>query len=120
MTKTTDTRLVLLHDTDNIFVCCQKISAGESIYLEGDTLIIKTDINVGHKLARNNISIKGKVYKYGASIGSAKADIEKADHVHLHNLKSDYMPSYQRSGVIDDSLSNTSSDTKSDASKVNA
>lgn len=100
----TDSRLVLLHNDDNIFVCCQKIFSGESIQLENHKAIIKTDIDVGHKLARNNINVTEKIYKYGVSIGSAKTDIKKADHVHLHNIKSDYMPSHDRSGLVDDSL----------------
>lgn len=94
----------MLHQNDNIFVCCQTISAGETVLLEGELLEVTTTIDVGHKLARWDIGVEDKIYKYGAAIGSAKADIRRADHVHLHNLKSDYMPSYQRNGVVDDSL----------------
>jgi hypothetical protein len=34
------------------------------------------------------------VLKYGVSIGSATADISLGEHVHLHNIKSDYTPTY--------------------------
>ena len=103
MTNNTDKRLLLLHRDDNIFVCCQKVMANETIELEGERLTLTADIDIGHKLARRPINTGEKVLKYGVSIGSAKTDIRRADHVHLHNLKSDYMPSYQRSGRIDDS-----------------
>ena len=104
MSHSTDKRLVLLHEDDNILVCCRRIAAGEVIRLNGQPQAIHSDIDVGHKLARVDIDITDKIYKYGAAIGSAKATIRRGDHVHLHNLKSDYMPSYQRSGLVDDSL----------------
>lgn len=112
MKTDTDKRLVLLHPNDNIFVCCQTISAGESVVLEGESLVIHSDIHVGHKLARSDIALQEKIIKYGASIGSAKASIQRAEHVHLHNIKSDYMPSYQRSGVVDDNLVQTKAEEK--------
>jgi hypothetical protein len=34
------------------------------------------------------------VIKYGVSIGSATRDIELGELVHLHNMKSDYLPTY--------------------------
>ena len=33
--------------------------------------------------------------KYGAPIGSATAAIAAGEHVHVHNMKSDYTPTYQ-------------------------
>lgn len=104
MNTQTDKRLVLLHANDNIFVCCQKITANENVVLDGENITVTVDINVGHKLARNDVLASEKIYKYGASIGSAKQDIVKGGHVHLHNLKSDYMPSYQRSGLVGDDV----------------
>ena len=32
--------------------------------------------------------------KYGVSIGSALRDIAAGEHVHLHNMQSDYLPTY--------------------------
>ena len=32
--------------------------------------------------------------KYGAVIGTATADIGRGEHVHTHNLESDYLPTY--------------------------
>ena len=103
MNDNTDKRLLLLHPADNVLVCCQKIEASETILLEGDHLTLPTTIDVGHKLARGNIGSGDKIFKYGAAIGSAKNNILRAEHVHLHNIKSDYMPSYQRSGIVTDS-----------------
>jgi len=72
------------------------------VALEGDSLTLVNDIDVGHKLARRNIKQGEKIIKYGASIGSAKADIQRGEHVHIHNLKSDYISSHVRSGRVSD------------------
>jgi len=37
-----------------------------------------------------------KVCKYGCPIGSATRPIEVGQHVHVHNLKSDYFPTFTR------------------------
>ena len=34
--------------------------------------------------------------KYGVSIGSALQGIHPGEHVHLHNMKSDYLPPHTR------------------------
>ncbi len=102
MTDSTDKRFILLHPDDNVYVCCQAVGANDVLVLEGDKFTLNEAIEVGHKLSRRAINTGEKIIRYGVSIGSAKADIARAEHVHLHNIKSDYMPSHQRSGIVDD------------------
>ena len=90
----TDPRLLLLHRDDNVFVLRDTISASEKILVEGQTIEVPLTIGMGHKLARRTIQPGDKVVKYGAPIGSATANIEQGDHVHLSNLKSDYTATY--------------------------
>ena len=52
---------------------------------------------MGHKIALRRIHSGEKVIKFGAAIGSAAATIEAGEHVHLHNLRSDYIPAHDRS-----------------------
>lgn len=91
-----DKRFVLLNSEDNVFVCCEKVYSGTNICLEDKTICLLTDINVGHKIARKNISLEQAIIKYGAPIGSAIQAINFGDHVHMHNMKSDYIPSHTR------------------------
>ncbi len=35
-----------------------------------------------------------KIIKYGVPIGSAVLRISVGEHVHTHNIKSDYLPTY--------------------------
>ena len=92
--KETDSRLLLLSPQDNVFVLREAIGSGEQILINGVSVTIQAYIGIGHKLAGVEISSGDKVLKYGAPIGSVTRDIAIGDHVHVHNLKSDYTPTY--------------------------
>ncbi len=85
-----DLRLLLLSERDNVLMVCQRIDAGETVLVGGQPYRISQAVALGHKLARGPIRAGDKVIKYGAPIGSATRDIAPAEHVHVHNLKSDY------------------------------
>jgi hypothetical protein len=90
----TDPRLLLLSPDDNVFVLRAAIEAGETLTISGKVATIRNRIGMGHKLARGAITAGDKVLKYGAPIGSATQDIALGDHVHVHNVKSDYTATY--------------------------
>ncbi len=87
---TTDTRLLLLSDADNVLVARATIEAGETIVVSGTPVTLPARVIMGHKLARRTIPAGTPVHKYGAPIGTATEDIAVGEHVHLHNLKSNY------------------------------
>lgn len=93
-TNKTDTRLLLLSPTDNVLVLRDQIQAGEQIYVGGKCVTVEHKIDLGHKLAGTDIPAETKVVKYGAPIGSTTVDIACGAHVHTHNMKSDYTPTY--------------------------
>ena len=57
------------------------------------------DLPLGHKIARRAIAAGEKIVKYGAPIGSATVAIPAGAHVHVHNVKSDYTPTYHLEDV---------------------
>ena len=91
--------LLLLHPDDNIVVARRDIAAGERVELDGEAFQIPAAVELGHKLARRVIEANDRVLKYGAPIGSMRARVSRGEHVHLHNLKSDYIPSTTREGT---------------------
>jgi|TARA_R110001632_G_scaffold1882_3_gene8341 hypothetical protein len=91
---------VLLNEADNVFVCCKQLLVGEIASVEGTDVAMSVDITVGHKIARKEILKGEKIIKYGVSIGSAVKDITFGEHVHMHNMKSDYISSHTRQSKV--------------------
>ncbi len=90
----TDPRLLLLDPSDNAFVAIQTLEAGTTLNLAGQDVTVPQRLTLGHKLAARAIRTGEKILKYRASIGSATRDIALGEHIHLHNMKSDYLPTY--------------------------
>lgn len=85
-----DQRLLLLSPADNIVVARENLSAGTELQVGGRVVRLEKDVARGHKLACRSIMPGEKVVKYGAPIGSATLPIAPGEHVHVHNIKSDY------------------------------
>jgi hypothetical protein len=83
--------LLLLHPSDNVFVARRSLGANEVIVVDGQEIRVRVTIPIGHKVARRELRPGARVLKYGAPIGSATSAIAPGDHVHLHNMKSDYL-----------------------------
>ena len=98
MSAETDKRLLLLDSDDNVLVATARIREGETIRVAGSAVTLSADLPIGHKLARREISAGDKIVKYGAPIGSATEAIAAGAHVHVHNVKSDYTPTYHLEG----------------------
>jgi hypothetical protein len=88
--------LLLLHPDDNILVARRDIAAGEPVEIDGQAVSMPAAIELGHKVARRALAADTRVLKYGAPIGSMKIAVAPGEHVHLHNLRSDYLPSTSR------------------------
>jgi hypothetical protein len=91
--------LILLHPDDNVLVLAASIRAGDALTIDGDILTATADVEVGHKLARRDLKVGERAFKYGAPIGSMTAPASRGEHVHLHNMKSDYIASHTRRAV---------------------
>ena len=94
MVKLTDPRLMLLSAGDTVYVLRDQIGAGEAVMVDGVAVAFAQALGLGHKIARLPVAVGEKVIKYGAPIGRASRAIAPGDHVHLHNLVSDYTPTY--------------------------
>lgn len=90
----TDGRLLFLNPKDNVCTAITPITRGTALQISGNTVVTRDNIPLGFKIAGCNIATHDSVIKYGVSIGSATRDIYLGDLVHLHNMKSDYLPAY--------------------------
>jgi hypothetical protein len=93
-----DPRILVLAPEDNIAVACTDLPAGAEVELDGAKFRLQDAVPTGHKFARRAIAAGDKVLKYGAPIGSARVAIAQGAYVHTHNLKSDYIPTWDREG----------------------
>ena len=85
-----DPRLLLLSPMDNVVIARDSLPAGTMLRLDATEILLAAEILRGHKLACRAIAPGEKILKYGAPIGSAIRAIMTGEHVHLHNIKSDY------------------------------
>lgn len=87
-------KLMRIHPDDNVMVVKRTIEPGDVQIIGGTPVTFQRSIGLGHKIAATDIGKGTQVVKFGVPIGSATEDIPLGGHVHLHNLKSDYLPTY--------------------------
>lgn len=92
--KTDGTDALLLAPGDNIAVATRPLSAGTQLTVAGLPITLRAAVDVGHKFAVRTIAQGERVIKYGAPIGRAIRAIDPGEYVHLHNVASDYLPTY--------------------------
>jgi hypothetical protein len=87
-------RLLRIHRDDNVLIVVTPIEPGDLDLIDGQEVVFTQNVAIGHKVAARDIKAGEKVYKCGVAIGSAKEMIPAGAHMHLHNLKSDYIATY--------------------------
>jgi hypothetical protein len=85
------TTLIRLSEQDNVAVAARSIAKGSRIEIDGVEVIAQDPIPFAHKVALSPIEAGAQVFKYGVPIGRAKVEIEAGQHVHVHNIRSDYV-----------------------------
>jgi altronate hydrolase len=74
-----------IHARDNVAVALRELCRGRSTE---DGVTLRDDVPLGHKLALVPIAAGEPIFKFGYSIGLARAAIAPGEHVHGHNLVS--------------------------------
>lgn len=87
-------KLIRIHPRDNILVVRSSILPGDKEQVGKEEICFDKEIALGHKIAAVFIASGSIIYKYGVPIGSAMEDILAGAHIHLHNMKSDYIATY--------------------------
>ena len=81
---------LLLTPLDDVATALRPLGTGQEAHVEGleQTLLIRQDMPLCHKVACRDIAMGESVRKYGEVVGVATATIHAGTHVHVHNLKS--------------------------------
>ncbi|WOI54812.1 UxaA family hydrolase [Parvularcula sp. LCG005] len=96
-------RTILLHPTDNVVLLPTSIEAGQVILVDAETFEMPNRIGSGHKIARQDMKMGEEVVKYGAPIGIVTHDVKRGDHLHTHNMASQYISTHDRGDAQDGS-----------------
>ncbi len=94
MPATTDPRVLILAPDDNVAIAKSDIAAGSTLTVMGHSVTLQARELVGHKFAFKPVKKGETIVKYGAPIGVATRDIAPGDSMHIHNVTSDYIPTY--------------------------
>ncbi|MGN6412494.1 UxaA family hydrolase [Flexivirga sp.] len=86
MTEDPMAGLLVLAAGDDVALATRTLSAGEEVVAGGHTVLVRSTVPPGHKLAITARAAGDPVRKYGATIGRASTAISPGDHVHVHNL----------------------------------
>lgn len=87
-------KTILLNAEDNVVACTQSLAIGDEIWINDVLVTVKNNVGIGHKLASKHINKNDLIIKYGVPIGTAIDNIELGEHVHIHNMKSNYIPTF--------------------------
>lgn len=79
-------KTILLSPMDNVAVARMDLKRGMALTGTEGVLVLRDNIDMGHKVARRNIPKGAFVYKYSHIIGAALSDIRPGEWVHTHNL----------------------------------
>jgi hypothetical protein len=76
---------------DNVVVALRKLDPGEALTVGERTITVRDAIPFAHKLAIGDMGAGQTVRKFGVPIGSTTRSVAAGEHVHVHNIKSDYI-----------------------------
>jgi hypothetical protein len=88
--------LLRISPEDNVWVAARTLDVGTMIEVAGESIPLGIRVGLGHKIAARDLAAGEKIVKYNVPIGSATTAIKAGEWVHLHNMKSDYLPTYLR------------------------
>ena len=83
--------LIRLAQQDDVAVATRDLERGAVVSVDGEELTTRDPIPLAHTVAIRAIDKDAQVFKYGVPIGRAKVAIAPGEHVHVHNIKSDYV-----------------------------
>ncbi len=83
---TEENAAIRLHADDNVAIARVPLQAGQELRVGGKSVVLRSAIPAGHKLALRFIGPAERIYRYGHPIGVASVAIQSGDHVHTHNL----------------------------------
>lgn len=80
-------KVLKIHDKDNVIVALQNLAKGETIHFNGQDYVLVEDIPAKHKFYMNNMKPGEEVYMYGVLVGKIQTDVLRGSRMSTENLK---------------------------------
>lgn len=94
-------KAICINASDNVATCIEDIAEGDVVTCFGGgralEMVARDAIDSGHKIALEPIGAGGSITKYGQVIGTAMAEIQPGEWVHLHNCAEIYVAAQEGS-----------------------
>ena len=81
------TTFLKINPADSVVVCLTEKKKGDTISVDGQTIVINQDTPAGHKVLIKDAPKGTDIIKYGYPIGHAREDLKAGDWVNENNLK---------------------------------
>lgn len=78
---------IKINDKDNVAVALTDLVKDTQVKIEDKTIVLKENINRGHKFALRDLQKEDRVIKYGMVIGILTQDVQQGSTIHTSNLK---------------------------------
>lgn len=78
---------IKINPADSVVVCLRPFQKGETIEVDGKSVMLLQDTPAGHKVLINDAAQGDNIIKYGYPIGHAKEDLKEGQWVNENNLK---------------------------------
>ena len=72
-----ETKYLKINPADNVAVAISELKSGETITVDGVSIVLKEDIPAGHKVALKDFSEGEDIIKYGYPIGHARMAVKQ-------------------------------------------
>jgi altronate hydrolase len=80
-------RVTKISAQDNVAVALANLRAGDSIAMQGITVLVKTDVPIKHKVALRDFSRGDEIVMYGVTVGEATAPIQSGEVLTTANIR---------------------------------
>lgn len=101
-------KTIQINPADNVAVAIEPLKAGETIIVNGNQIVITTDVPAGHKFLLKNLAKGENVIKYGYPIGHLLEDHKQGDFICHENIKTNLagLLDYEYAPVSSEELTN--------------
>lgn len=80
-------KIIKIHDADNVLVALTDLKAGETVTYQNQTIKLVNDIPAKHKFVTRDMNVQDEIIMYGVPVGKALSPIRVGAAITTQNVK---------------------------------